>query len=195
MTTLIEEMTSAGMNSQQEKHQRRAVSFSIQPPQILMVPSARHAWTAGEIDAYWYSTEDINAIIKESILLASSSSQCLDSDDTIRGLELMTPEGVCMTKHSEAVKRVLQAQAMIRERENGLCDIDALAEVERSTSLHRQRIAHLRGVQDAECVYGKEAMASNQTLQARQSATAITERRLRRIQRLRQPKSNRSASV
>jgi hypothetical protein len=135
-----------------EMGSKKSVSFSEDEQQIdLQTIPSNQALTQEEYDAAWYSAKDLRDIMNHCRMVAKGEIQ----EEPIRGLELLvTSAESSMDTRKAAVCQVLLEQEKIRLLHDGKVDPDALAEVDRISSEHRQRIAHLRAIQDAEVASG-----------------------------------------
>jgi hypothetical protein len=129
---------------------KKAVSFSKDEQIDLQIIPSNQALTQEEYDAAWYSKKDLMDIMNHCRMVAKGEIQ----EEPIRGLELLVTSAESMDRRKDAVRQVLLEQEKIRLLHDGKVDPDALAEVDRIFSEHRQRIAHLRAVQDAEVASG-----------------------------------------
>jgi chromosome segregation and condensation protein ScpB len=99
----------------------------------------------------WYSPDEMDVIVQECQSLVRGSINQVSEPETVRGLELMAP--AYRKCHQEIVKTVLEEQMRQRQaNKNSTVDPEALAAVAQSASAHRQRMAHVRDMQDAKVV-------------------------------------------
>jgi hypothetical protein len=169
--------------SNKQQSSRRIVSFAESGPTVHIIPRARDTMSRQEIESVWYSQDDFDRILQDCQLAAASGSGdaaavlllALPADDgssaeettTMRGVELMTPKGLSLATliQEELVPQVLKEQARLRQQQvhdGVVVDIsEALAAFQRQRSTHRQRIAHLRGLSDAQAVDSSTMSSSN----------------------------------
>lgn len=129
------------------------ISFA-ESPTVHSIPCARDSMSSQELDSVWYSQHELNLILQECQVAVALLPESVGT--TMRGLELMTPEGFSLfTIRDKLVQQVLKEQARLQQQhqeqkqdENDVSE--ALADFQRQNSTHRQRIAHLRGLSDAQ---------------------------------------------
>jgi hypothetical protein len=148
-------------------NQEKKVRFSEE----VMYDSSQEFLLEEEVEVLWFTLEEMKAICLRCRHIALGRK--IDSEEvSIRGLEPSHPENRAArnaTIHQFLVEQVIQ-------QVDGEQDDEALAKILRSYSSHRQRVAHSRGMQDAQVVLG---IAS-----ASQASDADGEnRKLRRMER------------
>jgi hypothetical protein len=125
----------------------KSVTFSQDIQKIHAVHEL--SWTKHDIQAAWYSAKEMTAIQQESREIMNLAAR--DEADT-RGLECISFEG--SRKCQEIVRWILTEQGRLK-RDGGNSsashqNVMALAEISLKASAHRQRIAYLWGLKDAE---------------------------------------------
>ena len=163
------------------------ISFA-ETPTVHTLPNL--SLTSQEVESVWYSQHELNVILQECGQQAAAALLFLpDAADsatsmTMRGLELMTPQGFSLAiLHDDFAHQVLQEQARLRGATNDVDVSQALATFQQQSSTHRQRIAHLRGLADAQAV-GQNMPMKYDPSQTRR-ALSLPDRRRRRSERLR----------
>jgi hypothetical protein len=143
---------------------RKAVSFSPSV-EAKRIPNDS-SWTQRERDDVWYSPEEMTDIWVHCKQVVATGKE---EEDPLRGLELFFSNTEYLSKRKEIIRQVLHEQE--RQRWSvGRVDPETLAKVERTASQHRQRIARLRAVQDAQVANGdkKQELAPSDTAQIRE---------------------------
>jgi hypothetical protein len=132
----------------------KSVTFSQELPKTHAVDDELLWMDENDIQAAWYSAKEMAAIQQESratMNVLDGGSRRNEADT--RGLELVTMEG--SRKCLEIVRWILMEQETLKTRgdddnrnDDGV--VMALAEISQKASAHRQRIAYLWGLKDAE---------------------------------------------
>ena len=105
-----------------------------------------------EVEALWFTREEFEAIYlgcRHTIALGRKIESV--EGESIRGLEPTHPE---IRAARNAIFHQFLVEQEVQQFVDGEPDDEALAKILRSYSSHRQRVAHLRGVQDAQTVLG-----------------------------------------
>jgi hypothetical protein len=132
-----------------------------------------------DIQAAWYSVKEMTAIQQESNRAAMNLA-ARDEADT-RGLEFVSLEG--SRKCQEIVRWILSEQERLK-RDGGTNsanhqNVMALAEISQKASAHRQRIAYLWGLKDAEVArayyYAGEEASGGRLPMAKSRSSSICE--------------------
>jgi hypothetical protein len=187
--------------SRSQKQPCLRISFA-ESPTVHSLPSL--SLSSQELESVWYSEHELDLILQEchgGALAAAALLPDTDSNSsaettttpttTLRGLELMTPQGFALAIiHDELVHQVLQEQTRLRQQVVGDQDpvdfSEALGAFQRQGSSHRQRIAHLRGLADAQAV-GKNVIMEMPMKHSSQRRLSMPDRRRRRSERLLRP--------
>jgi hypothetical protein len=142
---------------------RKTVSFSTNV-EAKRIPNDS-CWTRRERDAVWYSPEECTDIWVHCKQVAAGKEE----EEPLCGLKLIGGNTESLSKRKEIIRQVLGEQE--RQRWSaGRVDPEALAEVERNASEHRQRIARLLAVQNAQVAngYKKQEVAPSDISQIRE---------------------------
>ena len=105
----------------------------------------------GIMDAVWYSSSEMEAILQRCKLVATGQLQDVDSlgfSSCLRGLELVSEGKNQRKRHQSIVDGILAEQAR-QIHETGVADTESLGQFARAACSHRQRLAEMRGMQDA----------------------------------------------
>ena len=107
-----------------------------------------------EIEAMWLTTEELKGIFLRcrAVMLGGSKEQPDDEEEPIRGLEPINPE--TRAARAAAIHEFMVEQEVQRFVGGERRDDEALANILKKHSTHRQRLAHARGIQDAQAVLG-----------------------------------------
>jgi hypothetical protein len=157
-------------------HEPKKVSFC---DECLVEEISHHNFLSeDEVDTLWYTEEECGSMLQHS--KKNTPSDVADEQDSTRGLEFEMFEWFARRKG--IVRQVLKEQA--RQESLGCVDEEELAEVLRRASSHRRRIAHLRGIQDAQAVHhviaeskqsdSKEIRAKHKLRRAKRRTEAAT---------------------
>jgi hypothetical protein len=116
-----------------------------------------------DYEARWFTPKELQQILLECKTLVSNSSSNNSSNVTpevessLRGLEMIMGSygnPILLQRRREWTRAVLQEQERLRKNsQDGSVDPLALAEMTKKICGHRQRVAHLRGLQDAQSVH------------------------------------------
>jgi hypothetical protein len=148
------------------------------------------AWREEDVDSIWYTRQELDGILQHCRLLFSGELK----DEPMRGLELFIPE--IRIKHQEIVSSVLKEQQNLKQ-EVGWVGVypESLAQVAKSASAHRERMAQVRGMQDAEALkddvwntFKTASVSPERPYHADKRAA----RRSQRLVRIRQPNDGRA---
>jgi hypothetical protein len=182
--------------SRSQKQPCLRISFA-ENPTVHSLP--RLSLSSQELESVWYSEHELDLILHECGASAAaallpdtdnSSAETTAPTTTLRGLELMTPQGFSLAIiHDELVHQVLQEQTRLRQIRGDHDHADfseALGAFQRQGSSHRQRIAHLRGLADAQAV-GKNVVMEMPMKHSSQRRLSMPDRRRRRSERLLRP--------
>jgi (2Fe-2S) ferredoxin len=131
---------------QMANQQTKVVSFSTE--EDLQIP-CDNDWTLEEYqDRLWYTQKDLADIFQHCRMIVSGGE--VVEEEPVRGLESMTSVEF-LIQRKNVIYHILNEQKRLKELGEEV-NPEALARIERTASIHRQRIAHLRAVQDAQVV-------------------------------------------
>ena len=173
----------------------KKVNFSAQ--HIFSEDNNTYFLSDEEISSTWYSRQELKDILERCRLTVDGKLK----HEPLRGLELVKPE--YLQKHKEAVCTVLIEQNKQRD-ELGKVDPQLLARVAQQSSAHRQRMAQIRGIQDAQLLndstWGSSVpitpkLLASKSLTASEKAASRRARRMAAGNRPRQPRGGRALSA
>ena len=101
-------------------------------------------------DAVWYRPSEGEAMIQGCKLVAGGKIEDLDCDgcsSSLRGLEIVSEGSNEKKRHQSIVTDILEEQKR-QIQEMGFVDAESLGRFAKSSCLHRQRLAEIRGKQD-----------------------------------------------
>ena len=117
--------------------------------------------TTEEIEAVWFTRDELSRIfVRSRIILLGGSKHTMENgeeEDSYRGLEPIYPE------IRAARNATIQALLVEQEKQryvNKRIDDENLAEILRGHSIHRGRVAALRGAKDAVAAFGPSVKAN-----------------------------------
>lgn len=116
-----------------------------------------------DCEALWFSPKELSNTVQEC---RDEISRCVIPEDesSLRGLELVTGYNQAssfLKQRQEWTRSVLQEQARQQQECRGIVSMLQLPPSMLQTCEHRQRVAHLRGLQDAQAVHGVKTLPQN----------------------------------
>ncbi len=113
-----------------------------------------------DFEARWFTPQELQDILeecKQAVVCSRDHDVVHDIDSSLRGLEMVIgyhdKEVSFLQKRREWTLALLKEQERLREiSKDGSVDPVLLAEAIKHICVHRQRVAHLRGIQDAQAV-------------------------------------------
>jgi hypothetical protein len=157
------------MMTNQSSLQKRCVSFrevvgesssSSIHETLILAPVSATTHPEDCLDTFWFTPRELKQIQQDcqDVIANSNKNDAAigesgDYYSDLRGLELVIGNISFLRLQQEWNRSVLREQERIRE-ETGTVEPEDLAQSIMATCQHKQRIAHLRGVQDAQAVYG-----------------------------------------
>lgn len=157
------------------KHLRFCNEVNTLEPSVIL--------SEDDVQSMWYTDDEVLQIIVEAqsiVTLMKRTPYYRDTETiTSRGLErfiLNSPDYV-----EKVVHEVLEEQQ--RQRREGFRDEDSIRNVLTRYSTYRQRIAHLRGVHDAQSVLPRHSTRLSLQEDSAPSSSFLEKHRLKRAKR------------
>jgi hypothetical protein len=141
----------------------------------IMCDSCQEFLLEEEVEALWFTREELKAICLRCRHISLGGK--IDSEEeTIRGLEPNHPE-IRATRNATIHHFLVEQEVQLFV--DGEQDDEALANILRSYSSHRQRVARSRGMKDAKAVLGIASASDDLCADGENRKLRRTERRTR----------------
>jgi hypothetical protein len=188
-----------------ELEQPKKVWFSVSDPEVISAPEGGNFLDSEAFEDLWFTANEIEEMRRrcrsQAVSGGADSSAADEEEGTSRGLEFyltnnntaLVQDEFCSSAASRGSIRqflALQERQKLFGRSDSF-DEDSMANVLRRTSVHRQRIAHLRASQNAQAMMGDEGCAA--PVASKRSSTQEIRQKHRRLRGERRTHAARSA--
>jgi hypothetical protein len=151
--------------SSAEVERPKKVSFSVSDPVVISSSEGGNPLNVTAFEDLWFTTKELEEMRRRcrSIAISGGADSSSDDEEEFRfhGLEFYLEDCCSHAASRKSIRQFLALQERLRlfGRSDSF-DEETMANVLRRTSLHRQRIAHLRAIQDAKAVVGDGCCAA-----------------------------------